>query len=71
MEGLPNFQPAPSDAPIMQRIMDINTLSVNQSNQKLTPKQMAALLRKEGLGTSNKRIRRLMRFMGLEQRPVQ
>jgi hypothetical protein len=65
MEGLPNFQPTPLDSAVMSRITDISV------TQKLTPKQMGAILRKEGWGKPNKHIRRLMRFMGLETRPQQ
>ncbi len=65
MEGLPQFYPTALDSAIMSRIADISV------NQKLTPKQMGAILRREGWGKPNKHIRRLMRFMGLETRPVQ
>lgn len=65
MEGLPQFQPTAQDSAIMSRIADISV------TQKLTPKQMGAILRREGWGKPNKHIRRLMRFMGLETRPQQ
>ena len=45
-------------------------LSVGQ-NPPLSPKVMGPILRKEGWGKPNRYIRRLMRYMGLEQRPVQ
>ncbi len=65
MEGLPQFTLSATDTAIVSRIQAISVA------QKLTPQQMAAILRKEGWAAPNRYVRRLMRAMGLETRPQQ